>query len=70
MKEAAKKFGIHLFEINCYEILGQIESQTESELRKIFKQTAGYSSCILILRHLHALEKSAQHQLQQGNTYY
>lgn len=63
----ANRLGVHLYEINCYEILGQIESQTEAELQKVFDKYIEYSPCILYLRNIHALEKTAQPQMQRGN---
>lgn len=60
---ATKKLGIHIVDVNCWDILGSFESQTDSNIRDLFQRASENVPCLLLLRHVHALEKTAQ-QLQ------
>ncbi|KAJ3503046.1 hypothetical protein NLJ89_g8610 [Agrocybe chaxingu] len=56
----AAKLGLHLFEVNCYDILGENDTKTEALLRVRFEQAASCSPCLLVLRHLEALSQTTQ----------
>ncbi|CAA7270162.1 unnamed protein product [Cyclocybe aegerita] len=56
----AAKLGLHLFEVDCYDILGENDTKTEALLRVRFEQAASCSPCLLVLRHLEALSQTTQ----------
>jgi peroxin-6 len=60
VRYAARELGVHIVDLNCYDLLGAIETQTENNLRNVFKSSSQYVPCILLLRNVHALEKTAQ----------
>jgi SpoVK/Ycf46/Vps4 family AAA+-type ATPase len=49
-------FGVHLFEKNCYDLIGQSDSQTEQNLRNVFRTAMEFVPCILYLKHVHAFQ--------------
>ncbi|KAI0948498.1 hypothetical protein AcV7_009223 [Taiwanofungus camphoratus] len=56
----ARRLGIHLFEVSCYDILGENDAKTEGTLRARFERAASCSPCILLLRHIDALSQTTQ----------
>ncbi|KAH9830946.1 AAA-domain-containing protein [Rhodofomes roseus] len=52
--------GIHLFEVNCYEVLGENDAKTEGTLRARFERAASCSPCILLLRNIDAFAQTTQ----------
>ncbi|TFK42849.1 P-loop containing nucleoside triphosphate hydrolase protein [Crucibulum laeve] len=57
---AAERLGLHIFEVNCYDIIGDNDANTEATLRVRFDQAKSCSPCMLILRHLEALSTTTQ----------
>lgn len=43
----------------------QSEFQTEEELNKVFEEVSNYAPCILLLRNIDALEKTAQQEMNK-----
>ncbi|PRP76677.1 hypothetical protein PROFUN_14946 [Planoprotostelium fungivorum] len=60
VKVACQTLGIHLFDINCYELLGPIESHTQKHLEDIFDEVKEYAPAVLHLRNIDCLEKTVQ----------
>ncbi|BFZ63652.1 peroxisomal assembly protein [Saitoella coloradoensis] len=52
---AAGEIGIHVFEINAYEIVGETSAKTEAYLRARIERAGGYAPCLVLLRHVEAL---------------
>lgn len=53
--EIAKRFGLHLVEINSYQLLGEGEVQTEENIRNVFQMARECVPCIVHLTHIEAL---------------
>ncbi|KAI5900026.1 AAA-domain-containing protein [Schizophyllum commune H4-8] len=58
----AQRMGMHLMEVNCYDLLGDNDAQTQGIMRARFAQAAECSPCVLLLRHVDALAQNAQVQ--------
>ncbi|KAF8334192.1 P-loop containing nucleoside triphosphate hydrolase protein [Cantharellus anzutake] len=56
----AQKLGIHILEVNCFEVLGETDVKTEGTLRARVEKAASCSPCIFLLRHLEALARNTQ----------
>ncbi|KAF6764934.1 P-loop containing nucleoside triphosphate hydrolase protein [Ephemerocybe angulata] len=56
----AHRLGIHLLEVNCYDLIGETDTKTEATLRVRFDQAVSCSPCIIVLRKLEALSQSTQ----------
>ncbi|KAJ2917643.1 hypothetical protein MD484_g2754, partial [Candolleomyces efflorescens] len=56
----AHRLGIHLLEVNCYDLIGETDTKTEATLRVRFDQAVSCSPCIIVLRKLEALAQSTQ----------
>ncbi|KZV91614.1 AAA-domain-containing protein, partial [Exidia glandulosa HHB12029] len=56
----ARSLGLHLYEVNCYDLLGESEAATEGTLRARFERAAECAPCVLLLRHLEALARNSQ----------
>ncbi|KAF8652744.1 hypothetical protein AX16_004241 [Volvariella volvacea WC 439] len=56
----AHKMGMHLLEVNCYDLIGQNEATTEGTLRARFDKAVACSPCILVLRYIEAFAQSTQ----------
>ncbi|KAF8964138.1 P-loop containing nucleoside triphosphate hydrolase protein [Flammula alnicola] len=56
----AHQLGLHLFEVNCYDILGETDVKTEAILQVRLEQARGCTPCLLVLRHLEALSQTTQ----------
>ncbi|KAI9510375.1 AAA-domain-containing protein [Russula earlei] len=52
--------GMHVFETNCYDFLGENDTKTEGLLRARFEQAASCSPCVLVMRHLEAFTQTTQ----------
>ncbi|KAG8879295.1 peroxisomal assembly protein [Tulasnella sp. 331] len=61
----AEQLGVHAFEINCYEVVGESPAKTEGTLRARFEQAAACSPCIFLLSHIEALARKSQ-ELESG----
>ncbi|KAH9951413.1 AAA-domain-containing protein [Amylocystis lapponica] len=56
----AQRLGIHLYEVSCYDILGETPVKTEGTLRVRFERAASCSPCILYLRDIDAFAQTTQ----------
>ncbi|KAJ3742031.1 AAA-domain-containing protein [Lentinula detonsa] len=58
--QVARHLGLHLLEVNCYDMIGENDTQTEGLLRTRFENAIACSPCLLVLRHLEAFAQSTQ----------
>lgn len=56
----AHVLGLHIVEVDCYDIIDDSDVKTEANLRVRFEKAAECSPSILILRHLEALVQTTQ----------
>ncbi|KAJ7093066.1 AAA-domain-containing protein [Mycena epipterygia] len=56
----AQRIGMHLLEINCYDLVGENDTKTEGTLRARFEKLEECSPCILFLRHIDGLAQTTQ----------
>ncbi|KDR81364.1 hypothetical protein GALMADRAFT_239217 [Galerina marginata CBS 339.88] len=56
----AESLGLHLFEVNCYNILGDTDVKTEATLRVRLEQARDCTPCLLVLRNLEAFSQTTQ----------
>ncbi|KAF8311552.1 AAA-domain-containing protein, partial [Clavulina sp. PMI_390] len=56
----ARKVGIHVLEINCFDIVGDSDIKTEGTLRARFEKATESTPCIILLRHIEALARNSQ----------
>ncbi|KAG7452765.1 AAA-domain-containing protein [Guyanagaster necrorhizus] len=56
----ARLLGMHVLEINCYDAVGDNDTQTEGLLRARFEKAMDCSPCLLILRQLDGLGSNSQ----------
>ncbi|KAJ7470448.1 P-loop containing nucleoside triphosphate hydrolase protein [Mycena latifolia] len=56
----AQRMGMHLLEINCYDIVGENDTKTEGTLRARFEKLEECAPCILLLRHIDGLAQTTQ----------
>ncbi|KAF8270391.1 AAA-domain-containing protein [Lactarius quietus] len=58
--QVAHHLGMHIFEVNCYDFLGENDTKTEGLLRARFEQATSCSPCVLVMRHLEAFAQTTQ----------
>ncbi|KAH9977248.1 P-loop containing nucleoside triphosphate hydrolase protein [Lactifluus volemus] len=58
--QVARRLGMHMFEVNCYDLLGDNDTKTEGFLRARFEQVTSCSPCVLVMRHLEAFTQTTQ----------
>ncbi|EPS97368.1 hypothetical protein FOMPIDRAFT_79362 [Fomitopsis schrenkii] len=56
----ARHLGIHLFEVNGYDVIGENDAKTEGTLRARFERASSCSPCILLLRNIDAFAQTTQ----------
>ncbi|THG96832.1 hypothetical protein EW026_g5078 [Hermanssonia centrifuga] len=56
----ARQLGLHVLEINCYDMIGESDVQTEGFLRARFEKATTCSPCFFILRHIDSLAQTSQ----------
>ncbi|KAK0228292.1 AAA-domain-containing protein [Armillaria fumosa] len=56
----ARLLGMHVLDINCYDVVGDNDTQTEGLLRARFEKATDCSPCLLILRQLDGLVNNPQ----------
>ncbi|KIM80937.1 hypothetical protein PILCRDRAFT_72673 [Piloderma croceum F 1598] len=61
----AQRLGMHHLEINCYDVIGENDAETEGTLRARFEKAGSCSPCVLILRYVEALAQTTQ-SLENG----
>ncbi|TPX59002.1 hypothetical protein PhCBS80983_g02804 [Powellomyces hirtus] len=57
MYSIAEELGVHLLELNVYDIIGDTDAKTEAFLQGHFDKAAATAPCMLLLRHIDALAK-------------
>ncbi|CAG8479542.1 3558_t:CDS:10, partial [Acaulospora colombiana] len=55
----AERVGVHVYEVNCFEISGETDSKTEQSLRGKIDKAVTCSPCVFLLRHIDALAKKS-----------
>ena len=59
--------GIHVMEVNCFDIASDTDAKTEIAVRAKFDKAIACGPCILVLRHIDALaRKSVALETGQG----
>jgi hypothetical protein len=53
--------------VSCWDLLDQSEARTRTRLRQVFLDACHYLPCVLLFRHLSALESHAQLQAAQSS---
>ncbi|KAF5330107.1 hypothetical protein D9758_018140 [Tetrapyrgos nigripes] len=56
----AHALGLHIIEVNCYDVIGENDAKTEGFLRARFENASTCSPSVLILRHLEAFSQTTQ----------
>ncbi|EEB91641.1 hypothetical protein MPER_09971, partial [Moniliophthora perniciosa FA553] len=56
----ARLLGLHLLEVNCYDVISENDTKTEALLQTRFENAAACAPCILVLRHLEAFAQTTQ----------
>ncbi|KAJ7582447.1 AAA-domain-containing protein [Mycena floridula] len=59
-KSVARQLGLHMLEVNCFDLLGENDTKTEGTLRARFAKASDCSPCMLVLRQLDALSQTTQ----------
>ena len=57
---AAQELGIHLLELDCFDMVSDTDVRTEGMLRARFAKAAECAPCIVLLRNVEALARKAQ----------
>ncbi|KAE8233222.1 hypothetical protein CF326_g1733 [Tilletia indica] len=56
----AQRCGVHLLELNCYDLLSDTDARTEGVLRARFEKAASCGPAILLLQNIEALARKSQ----------
>ncbi|KAG6845032.1 hypothetical protein H0H87_001369 [Tephrocybe sp. NHM501043] len=56
----AQDLGMHILQINCYDLIGESDTKTEGTLRARFDKAKECSPCVLLLHHIEAFSQSTQ----------
>ncbi|THV08077.1 AAA-domain-containing protein [Dendrothele bispora CBS 962.96] len=56
----ARSLGLHVVEVNCYDVIGDNDTKTEALLRTRFENASACSPSVLVLRHLEAFSQTTQ----------
>ncbi|KAK0519341.1 peroxisomal assembly protein, partial [Tilletia horrida] len=56
----AQRCGVHLLELNCYDLLSDTDARTEGVLRARFEKAASLGPAILLLQNIEALARKSQ----------
>lgn len=56
----AEHLGIHLIELNCFDVLGDTDTQTEGTLRARFESAASCGPAVILLQNVDALARKSQ----------
>lgn len=54
----ARRFGMHVVEINCFALVSENEANTEGSLRARIEMASSCAPCAIVIRHLDALSQS------------
>ncbi|KAK2467125.1 hypothetical protein APHAL10511_001383 [Amanita phalloides] len=53
-RKVAQQVGMHLMELNCFEIMDESDTKTEGTIKYRFEQANHCAPCLLVLRHVEA----------------
>ncbi|KAJ2110002.1 peroxisomal assembly protein, partial [Coemansia sp. S142-1] len=65
VRAVAEQLGVHLYELNCYDILSESEDKAAQVLHVYFENASRYTPCVLHLRSIEALAQAASTQQNQ-----
>ncbi|KAJ2032932.1 peroxisomal assembly protein [Coemansia sp. S3946] len=65
VRAVAEQLGVHLYELNCYDILSESEDKAAQVLHVYFENASRYTPCVLHLRSIEALAQAANTQQNQ-----
>ncbi|RKP22287.1 P-loop containing nucleoside triphosphate hydrolase protein [Syncephalis pseudoplumigaleata] len=57
--DAARQLGVHLLELNCYELQSDSEAKTMAVLNTHFDRAMAFAPCVLLLKHIEVLAKKS-----------
>lgn len=57
---SAQRAGYHLFELDCYDLLGETDVKTEGNLLARVERAAACTPCVLLLKHIEGLARKSQ----------
>lgn len=57
---SAQRAGYHLFELDCYDLLGETDIKTEGNLLARVERAAACTPCVLLLKHIEGLARKSQ----------
>ncbi|SCZ94448.1 BZ3500_MvSof-1268-A1-R1_Chr12-2g03905 [Microbotryum saponariae] len=60
VKSVARSSGLHLLELDCYDLIGESDVKTEGHLRARIDNALSCSPCIMLLRNIEALARKSQ----------
>lgn len=60
VRSAAAQVGMHVFEVDAYDLVGDTDVKTEGTIRARFEQATSCAPCVLLLRHIEALARKTQ----------
>ncbi|KAJ2801467.1 peroxisomal assembly protein, partial [Coemansia furcata] len=67
VRAVADQLGVHLYELNCYDILSESEDKAAQVLHVYFQNASRYTPCVLHLRSIEALAQAASTQQKQDS---
>lgn len=68
-RSAAAHAGFHVFELDCFDLIGETDTKTEGNLAARFERATQCTPCVLLLRHMEALARKSQTvETGQGET--
>ncbi|KAJ2690990.1 peroxisomal assembly protein [Coemansia spiralis] len=65
VRAVAEQLGVHLYELNCYDVLSESEDKAAQVLHVYFENASRYTPCVLHLRSIEALAETASTQQNQ-----
>lgn len=66
LKAAAASLGIHFFEVDCYQLLGEGDNKTIGTLKAKLERASGIKPCVILLKHLEAIGRKSDENGQDG----
>ncbi|KAJ2346868.1 peroxisomal assembly protein, partial [Coemansia sp. RSA 2671] len=67
VRAVAEQLGVHMYELNCYDILSESEDKAAQVLHVYFENASRYTPCVLHLRSIEALAQTASTQQNQDD---
>lgn len=66
LKAAAAALGIHFFEVDCYQLLGEGDNKTIGTLKAKLERAASIKPCVVLLKHIEAIARKSDENGQDG----